>query len=99
MRLQEASRPYQDYPYCYVKDLLCVVMGDCRVYTCCTLAATEAGLLGDLREKGLPAIWRETEAYRRDFDPRERCRTICLYEGRNLAMQRLAAPCLHGAFI
>ena len=45
-RLENCRVGFQDYDYCGSKDVLCVIEGEQKVYTCCTLTGDPRGLLG-----------------------------------------------------
>ena len=77
----------QDYEPCYTMRSLCVIGGDAKVYTCCTLAFTPSGEMGDLRKSSFADIW--SADYFRRFSVRKSCAVQCLYEARNKAMIRL----------
>ena len=85
----------QAYPYCYWKDVACVIGGDCKVYTCCSLAYNPMGLIGDLREQSFSKLWKSPEArtFRMRHNPRVDCPVWCLFERRNLdALKFIADP-------
>jgi MoaA/NifB/PqqE/SkfB family radical SAM enzyme len=85
-RANQASS-VQDYEPCYTMRLLCVIGGDSKVYSCCTLAFSPAGELGDLRKESFRTLWeRHARANFDWFKVHERCAVQCLYEKRNLAM-------------
>lgn len=81
--------PTQDYDYCGSKDVLCVIEGECKVYTCCTLTGDPRGLIGSVREQRFADLWREKAGWREKFDVRKRCKCACLYEKRNETMTAL----------
>ncbi len=99
----------QDYNPCYTKDLLCVVGGDCNVYTCCSKAFTLSGKIGSLKEQRFKELWEseKTKELFKNFDPRVMCRHQCLYEKRNKDMIDIvvgnqvsaATPGIHRNFI
>jgi len=77
----------QDYDPCYSMRLICVIGGDAKVYTCCTLAFSPGGEIGDLRNESFRKLWqRNAETNFGGFSVRERCACQCLYEKRNKAM-------------
>ena len=90
-RNRDIMHPYQDYRRCPTKDLLCVVEGEGRVYTCCTFTGSLSGLYGNYLEhpEGFKGLWEENATRRREWDSREECRVSCLYRDRNVAMNRL----------
>jgi sulfatase maturation enzyme AslB (radical SAM superfamily) len=87
-RWGQMSNPVQDYEKCYMKDLICVVEGECKVYTCCTFAGSLQGLYGKFNEHpgGFRGLWESTEQTRQQWDAREKCKVFCLYRDRNLEM-------------
>src|SRR5678815_509414 len=56
----------QDYEPCYTMRLLCVIGGDAKVYSCCTLAFAPDGELGDLRKESFKDLW--TRHAKSNFD-------------------------------
>ena len=109
-RRSNQAASVQDYEPCYAMRMLCVVGGDSKVYTCCTLAFNPAGEMGDLRKTSFRELWSGPagDAFFEKFSVRERCKVACLYERRNLAMISLvdsgkpvapAGPGLHSNFV
>ena len=90
-RLAETDHPHQDYRRCPTKDLLCVVEGTGKVYTCCTFTGSLSGLYGKFTEhpQGFRGLWADHSAYRKQWDSREMCKVSCLYRDRNMAMNTL----------
>lgn len=80
-----------DYPKCYTKDVLCVIEGEGNVYTCCTFTGSNKGKLGNVLtdENGFEGVWRRSQAFRNNLDPRKYCKVTCLYRKRNLEMINL----------
>ena len=83
----------QDYKRCPTKDLLCVVEGECKVYTCCTFTGSLQGLYGKFTDHpgGFKGLWEEKAGWRLDFDASKYCQCCCLYQKRNNAMNALIA--------
>ena len=101
-RVAEQTSRAQDYRRCPTKDLLCVVEGSGKVYTCCTFTGSKRGLYGNFMEHpdGFRGLWEENAKRRRDWDARVECPVACLYRDRNLAMNQLIDdPPLHTEFI
>ncbi len=90
-RTWETAHPTQDYGRCPSKDMLCVVEGECKVYTCCTFTGSVHGLYGKFTEHpdGFQGLWADFREWRRDFRADEYCHCACLYRGRNLAMNKI----------
>jgi MoaA/NifB/PqqE/SkfB family radical SAM enzyme len=84
-RIDNIVEGKQDYDFCMSKEVVCVVGGDSRVYTCCSLAFNPRGLVGDVKEKSFKDLWfsEENKKFFRRHDPRDICNVMCLYEQRN----------------
>ena len=92
--------PTQDYDYCGSKDLLCVIEGECKVFTCCTLTGDPRGLMGIITpEYTFRNLWLKNSRWRQRFDVRKRCKCACLYERRNFTMLQLRQTPTHVNFI
>lgn len=84
-RVANISAQVQDYEFCAAKEVLCVVGGDQRVYSCCTLAFNPNGLIGSISDRSFADMWwaPETLEWLARHDAREACKVPCLYEQRN----------------
>lgn len=94
-RAENMDSPTQNYCFCAVKEVLCVVGGDCNVYTCCSLAFNPKGLIGSIKEQSFKDLWwsKETQEFFRGHDASKICNIACLYEKRNLrALELMAYP-------
>lgn len=92
----------QDYPRCPTQQLLCVVEGSGKVYTCCTLTGSSKGIQGNFiaHPQGFRGVWEEAEEFRKNLDPSEYCKLTCLYRDRNIVMNRIIdAEVIHKEFI
>ena len=92
-RVDNLMSPAQTYAMCAAKEVLCVVGGDQRVYTCCTLAFNAAGLIGSIADKSFRDLWwaAETVEWFENHDARAVCQVPCLYEKRNKTALSLMA--------
>lgn len=92
-RASNIAAESQDYALCAAKEVLCVVGGDSRVYTCCTLAFTHAGMVGSIADRSFRDLWEsgEVRAMFAAHDARDVCRVPCLYERRNKRALELVA--------
>lgn len=82
----------QDYEFCAVKEVICVVGGDQQAYTCCSLAFNELGLIGSIKAQSFRSMWeKETPDFFATHDARRVCRIPCLYEKRNKRALELIA--------
>lgn len=101
-RFDELAEQRQDYKRCPTKDVLCVVEGTGKVYTCCTLTGSLSGLYGNFIEHpgGFRGLWEENEERRQAWDSRIECPVACLYRQRNEAMNALIDnPWVHKEFV
>ncbi len=85
-RVWETEHPVQDYKRCGTKDFLCVVEGECKVYTCCTFTGSLSGCYGKFTEHpgGFKGLWESFTQWRKEFDASQYCKVACLYRQRNL---------------
>jgi len=102
-RYWEQEHPTQKYKRCPTKDVLCVVEGEGKVYSCCTFTGSKRGLYGNIleHELGFAGVWKDSAELRKNWDARVECQVACLYRDRNLAMNRLidAPDPIHKEFI
>lgn len=98
-RVENLQAQVQDYDYCGTKDILCVIEGECRVYTCCTLTGSDKGLVGTIDNQSFATLWKNTQEFRHTLNPRKLCTCECLYEERNMTILDLMNPPPHVNFI
>jgi hypothetical protein len=69
------------------------VGGDQRVYSCCSLAFNQNGLIGSIADRSVRDMWTapETVAWFARHDAREACKVSCLYEQRNKRILAMGA--------
>lgn len=87
-RYNNVVEPVNEYHYCYSKDVITVIEGTGKVYTCCTFTGSTKGILGNFIEHpdGFEGVWRDSAEFRHELDPKVYCRSSCLYRKRNLDM-------------
>lgn len=89
-RKHNVDYAHQTYPYCYWKEIGCVIGADQNVYACCSWAYNKMGLMGSIREQSFRQMWEgDGWKWRQAHDPRKDCRIHCLYERRNLEALQL----------
>lgn len=90
-RAKNIQAQAQDYQFCPVKEVICVVGGDEKVYSCCTLAFNPLGLIGSIRGQSFKDLWWNptTLNWFDKHDARKVCKVPCLYEARNRVALRL----------
>ena len=100
-RIANVELGKQDYKFCGTKEMLCVIGGNCDVYTCCSLAFNKRGLIGNLREQRFKELWdsEEKQEFFEKFDASKMCKFMCLYESRNRHINNLLEPPLHANFL
>ena len=80
----------QEYPFCYWKDVGCVIGADSNVYACCSWAYNDHGLMGSIRDQSFREAWEgDIRAWQLKHDPRRDCKIHCLYQRRNEGALRL----------
>jgi MoaA/NifB/PqqE/SkfB family radical SAM enzyme len=86
-RFQNMELQVQDYPFCYWKEIGCVIGADGHVYSCCSLAYNPKGIMGEIRTQTFREMWYSDRAvlWRQRHQPRFDCPVWCLYETRNRA--------------
>jgi len=84
-RLADTFNDVQDYDFCPIKDLQVYIGADYNVYTCCTLAYNDNGLIGSIKEQTFADLWNSQE--KKDMyakhSPRRICKHPCIYRGKN----------------
>lgn len=75
----------REYPKCYVKEVLCVVAADSKIYFCQDKAYLTDGIVGDIKEKSFKEVWfsDEVKALFENFDPQKSCQHHCVHDDRN----------------
>lgn len=84
-RIEDLFHGSQNYVFCPFKELSTYIGADSNVYTCCTLAYNNRGLIGSIKEKSFKELW-DGEAKRDLFkrhSPLVDCQNPCLYESKN----------------
>lgn len=84
-RIGNMETAKQDYKFCMEKEVVCVIMGDQNVYTCCSLAANKRGLVGSVADQSFRQLWfaDKTTSFFKKHNPEYICNVMCLYEQRN----------------
>lgn len=76
-------------PHCYTCRLVTVIAADQRVYLCHTQAYDSHAVVGDISNKRFRDFWfsEETKTKMINLNPQTDCRSNCVYEMRNEAIQ------------
>jgi MoaA/NifB/PqqE/SkfB family radical SAM enzyme len=84
-RISNMSVGVQDYDFCVAKEVVCVIGGDQKVYTCCSLAFNKKGFVGDISNMSFKEMWNsdKTVSFFSKHNPKNICKIMCLYEYRN----------------
>ncbi|WP_130472700.1 radical SAM protein [Candidatus Magnetaquicoccus inordinatus] len=92
----------KSYTQCPFLQFLTVIGADACVYTCQDKAYTEAGLLGNIRDRSFKEFWFSAENRQKlfQFNPAIQCRHHCVTHSKNLALlELLAIDPEHGCFV
>lgn len=75
----------QNYNRCPMKDLLTYIGADYNVYTCCTLAYNERGLIGSIKEQSFKQLWEGEQKVKKfeSHNPSIHCQHPCMFKGKN----------------
>lgn len=88
-------------PHCYTCRLVTVIAADQRVYLCHTQAYDSHAVVGDISNKRFKDLWfsEETKTRMISLNPQTDCRSNCVYEMRNEAIQGYLDSNVHINFI
>ena len=84
-RIRDNFEGVQDYDFCPIKELQTFIGADYNVYTCCTLAYNNRGLIGSIKDQTFEELWNsreKTDMFSR-HSPKNICKLPCLYKGKN----------------
>lgn len=79
------ERPYEK---CMIKESVCVIAADSKIYYCHDKAYLENGIVGDLAEKSFKDIWFDDATIEKYqcFNPKVECKHHCVYDTRNIML-------------
>ena len=75
----------RQYSRCPLKEFICVIAANQKVYYCQDKAYLDDGEVGSIRERSFEELWNSDATTRlfRAFDARKLCRQHCVHDGRN----------------
>lgn len=78
------------YTQCYIKEMVCVIAANAKVYYCHDKAYLSNGCIGDLGKQRFKDLWysRETTQKFRQFNAHNICREHCVYDDRNILLNQ-----------
>ncbi len=78
----------RSYTKCYVKELVCVIAANQKVYYCHDKAYLSNGVVGDLKNARFKDVWFSNETSRKFhvFDAQKICKEHCVYDDRNILL-------------
>jgi len=84
-RVKDTFEGIQDYNKCPIKDLLTYIGADYNVYTCCTLAYNNRGLIGSIKDQSFKELWMSGEKIKMfdNHNPSKHCKHPCMYKNKN----------------
>lgn len=79
------DRPYDK---CIIKEAVCVIAADSKMYYCHDKAYMQNGIIGDLGKQSFKEIWFNEETINRAkyFNPKVECKHHCVYDTRNIML-------------
>lgn len=85
------------YEKCYLKEFVTCIAADSKLYFCHDKAYVTDGVVANLKHRSFKEAWfsPETQERYKDFDPREECRHHCVYDDRNLLLNRFVGMSRH----
>lgn len=84
-RVADTFEGTQNYSRCPIKDLLSYIGADYNVYTCCTLAYNDKGLIGSIENQSFEDLWMGAEKQKMfaEHNPCVICQHPCMYKNKN----------------
>ncbi len=78
------------YEKCYIKEMVCIIAANQKVYYCHDKAYLNNGLVGDLHERSFKDVWFSAEVTEkfRAFNAHHICREHCVYDDRNILLNQ-----------
>lgn len=74
------------YSNCPIKNIVCVIGADSKVYYCHDKAYLDNGIVGDISNISFKELWFSDEVTKKfkEFNPKFECKHHCVYDGRNV---------------
>jgi MoaA/NifB/PqqE/SkfB family radical SAM enzyme len=84
-RIKDCFVGEQNYSFCPIKEIQAYIGADYNVYTCCTLAYNERGLVGSIKDKSFADLWGSSKKISMfmTHNPSYHCKLPCLYKSKN----------------
>jgi len=84
-RVKDTFENTQNYNFCPIKELLTYIGADYNVYTCCTLAYNQKGLIGSIKDQSFMKLWNSDEKQNmfKNHNPIKVCQHPCMYKNKN----------------
>lgn len=84
-RISDLFDGVQNYDFCGMKNLVPYIGADQIVYTCCTLAYNDLGVIGSIKDCTFEELWfsADVKEFLAKHNPRHRCRLPCMFEKKN----------------
>ena len=78
------------YTNCYIKNFICIIAANQKVYYCHDKAYLSNGVVGDLHNKRFKDVWfaLETTQLFKKFDAHKICAEHCVYDDRNIMLNQ-----------
>lgn len=78
----------RQYNNCYMKELVCVIAADSKIYYCHDKAYLPNGVVGDISKMSFNDVWFSEEVRNKfkNFDAKKECKHHCVYDSRNILL-------------
>ena len=90
-RIQQGIMVFdRSYTNCYVKNFVCTIAANAKVYYCHDKAYLKNGSIGDLKERRFKELWfsKETTERFRKFNAKITCKEHCVFDDRNIMLNQ-----------
>lgn len=76
----------RQYSRCPIKEFICVIAANSKVYYCHDKAYLDDGIVCDISNKSFKVAWESEEVTEnfKQFDAKKRCKQHCVYDSRNV---------------
>ena len=80
----------RSYSKCYIKEMVCVIAANAKVYYCHDKAYLSNGCIGDLKNQRFKDLWFSEETTKKfeQFNAHDVCREHCVYDDRNILLNQ-----------
>lgn len=91
MRVENGTMIFnRAYECCYIKEFICIIAADQKVYYCHDKAYLKNGIIGDLKNRKFSEVWFSEEVTNlfKNFNAKVICSEHCVYDDRNILLNK-----------